>query len=318
MPSLVQLEYIVAVADHRHFGKAARACHVTQPTLSQQVRKVEDDLGILLFDRVKKPVVLTPEGEAFLEQARLILREHRRLKDMAGANSKEVAGAFHLAVIPTVSTALVPQFIERFAVKYPKVELYIDELKTETILESLRHDRLDAAILATPLPVTGFQEDPLYYEPFKLYVSKGHPLARHATCDKSDLDGAGLWLLSDGHCFKDQVVRYCSLAEDSAVPTFRNIHFQSGNLDTLRRLVRQGHGYTLIPAFMTTFMSEAEVKAHVRSFAAPEPTREISLVSRRGHWKQNITRALRESIARTLPEGVRTKADRRMEVLEVC
>lgn len=316
MPSLNQLEYIVAVADHRHFGKAARACHVTQPTLSQQVRKVEDDLGIVLFDRVKKPVVPTPEGEAFLEQARLILREHSRLKEIA-KGSREVAGAFRLGVIPTVASTLVPQFIERFAEKYPKVELTIDELKTESILEELRQDKLDAGILATPLPSGGFQEEPLYYEPFKLYVGKGHPLAKKEVCAKEDLDGAGLWLLSDGHCFKDQVIRFCSLTPGAAT-AFRNIRFQSGNLDTLRRLVRQGHGYTLIPAFMTSFMTEAEAKAHVRAFTAPEPAREISLVSRRDHWKPGIAKALKECILKTLPEGVQRTAGKRLEVLEVC
>lgn len=317
MPSLVQLEYIAAVAEHRHFGKAARACHVTQPTLSQQVRKVEDDLGMVIFDRVKKPVVLTPEGEAFLEQARLVLREHGRLKEIARARSGEVAGEFRLGVIPTVSATLVPQFLERFAGKYPKVDLHIDELKTEDILEALRQDRLDAAVLATPIPGGGFDEDPLYYEPFKLYVSRGHPLARKETCTKADLDGEGLWILNDGHCFKDQVIRYCSIVPER-LPAFRNVHFRSGNLDTLRRLVRQGHGYTLIPAFMTSYMGDAEVWAHVRAFAPPEPAREISLVCRRGHWKQSITRALKESILRTLPEGMRTRPGRKLEVLEIC
>lgn len=317
MPSLIQLEYIAAVADQRHFGKAARACHVTQPTLSQQIRKVEDDLGLLIFDRVKKPVVLTPEGEAFLEQARLILREHKRLKEIAAAHKGEVAGAFRLAIIPTVSASLVPQFLEHFSSRYPKVDLLIDELKTDSILEELRQDKLDAGIMATPLPAGGFEETPLYLEPFKLYVSKGHPLGRKEICARGDLDGSDLWLLSDGHCFKDQVVRYCSLPGD-AVPAFRNVRFQSGNLDTLRRLVRQGHGYTLIPAFMTTYMSEAEVKAHVRSFAHPEPARQISLVARRGHWKAAIAKALRESIARTLPEGVRKASARKLEVLDLC
>lgn len=317
MPSLNQLEYMVAVADHRHFGKAAKACFVTQPTLSQQIAKVEEDLGIQIFDRIKKPVVLTPEGEAFIEQARLILREHRRLKEIAKAKSGEVSGPFRLAVIPTVSSTLVPHFIESFSKRFPKVELYIDELTTEHILEGLREDRLDAAIMATPLAAEGFQEDPLYYEPFKLYVSKSHPLAAKETCAKRELDGAGLWLLSDGHCFKDQVVRYCSI-KGGDKPIFRNVHFQSGSLDTLRRLVREGHGYTLIPAFMTSYMGEAEIKAHVRSFSAPEPARQISLVSRRGNWKKGIAQALRESILKNLPEGMRASPSRKLEVLDVC
>jgi len=317
MPSIIQLEYIVAVADGRHFGKAARACHVTQPTLSQQVRKVEEDLNIRIFDRLKKPVVPTPEGEDFVEQARLILREHRRLREITLAKTGEVAGDLRLAVIPTVAATLVPHFIEHFAKKYPKVRLFIDELKTESALEGLRLDRLDAAIMATPLAEDGFREEPLYYEPFKLYISKGHSLLKKASCERKDLDGTGLWLLSDGHCFKDQVVRYCSIADGTA-PNFRNIHFQSGNLDTLRRLVKGGNGYTLLPAFMTAFMGESEIKAHVRPFAAPEPAREISLVCRRDHWKKNLTRALRESIMKNLPAGTQVSKSNRLEVLELC
>ncbi len=317
MPSLVQLEYLVAVADHRHFGKAAKACFVTQPTLSQQIAKAEEELGLPIFDRDKKPVVPTPEGEAFIDQARLILREHRRLKEIAKARTGEVSGPFRLAVIPTVAATLVPQFIEAFSRKFPKVELSIDELTTESSLAALREDRLDAAVLATPLGAEGFAEEPLYVEPFKLYVSKGHPLASRASCSKRDLDGDGLWLLNDGHCFKDQVVRYCSLG-DGDKSLFRNVHFRSGNLDTLRRLVRQGHGYTLIPAFMTAYMGEGEIKAHVRSFSSPEPARQISLVSRRGHWKQAVRRALRETVLKSLPEDMRTARGRKLEVLDVC
>jgi LysR family hydrogen peroxide-inducible transcriptional activator len=307
---------MIAVADHRHFGKAAKACFVTQPTLSQQIAKAEEDLGLPIFDREKKPVVPTPEGEAFIEQARVILREHRRLKEIAKARSGEVSGPFRLAIIPTVAATLVPHFIESFSRKYPKVDLSIEEPTTDDSLEALREDRLDAAVMATPLPAAGFLEDPLYYEPFKLYLSKDHPLVARKSVAKEDLDGAGLWLLRDGHCFKDQVVRYCSLGGEKSI--FRNVHFQSGNLDTLRRLVRQGHGYTLIPAFMTAYMGEAEIKAHVRSFSGPEPARQISLVSRRANWKKNISLALKECILKNLPEEMRTSPGKKLEVLEIC
>lgn len=317
MPSLTQLEYLVAVADLRHFGKAAFACHVSQPTLSQQVQKVEEDLGILIFDRSRKPVMATREGEAFLEQARLILREHKRLFEIAKSHSDEVAGEFRLAVIPTVAATLIPSFVAHFARKYPQAELFIEELTTEAILEELKRDRLDAGILATPLPEHGFEEMPLYYEPFKLYLSKGHPLLAKAACSKQDLEGDGLWLLRDGHCFKDQVLRYCAI-DPAAAPQFHNIHFQSGSLDTLRRLVQEGHGYTLIPAFMTAFMSKSEIENHVRPFRNPEPAREISLVSRRKHWKTNLVKALRTSITANLPKEAKETKKERLELLDVC
>jgi len=317
MPSLSQLEYLVAVADLRHFGKAAFACHVSQPTLSQQVQKVEEDLGILIFDRSKKPVMATPEGETFLEQARLILREHKRLFEIAKSHSDDVAGEFHLAVIPTVAVTLIPSFVAHFARKYPKAELFIEELTTEAILEALKLDKLDAGILATPLPEHGFEETPLYYEPFKLYLSKGHPLLSKQACSKQDLQGDGLWLLRDGHCFKDQVLRYCAIDQTSS-PQFHNIHFQSGSLDTLRRLVQEGHGYTLIPAYMTAFMSKSEIDAHVRPFQHPEPAREISLVSRRKHWKTKTMKALQASILANLPKEAKELKKERLEILDVC
>jgi LysR family transcriptional regulator, hydrogen peroxide-inducible genes activator len=315
--TLTQLEYLVAVADHRHFGKAAYACHVSQPTLSQQVQKVEEDLGLLIFDRTKKPVMLTPEGEAFLEQSRLILREHKRLFEIAKSKTGELEGEFRLAIIPTVAATLIPGFIAHFARKYPKVELYIEELTTEAILESLGRDKLDAGILATPLPQHGFEEVPMYYEPFKLYLSKGHPLLTKKECLKEDLLGEGLWLLRDGHCFKDQVLRYCAIDESSS-PHFKNIHFQSGSLDTLRRLVQEGHGYTLIPAFMTTYMTKPEIEAHVRPFRSPEPAREISLVTRRRHWKSGMIEALRKSIAANLPKEAKELKKEKLELLDVC
>jgi LysR family hydrogen peroxide-inducible transcriptional activator len=278
---------------------------------------VEEDLGILIFDRSKKPVMATPEGEIFIEQARLILREHKQLFEIAKSHSNEVAGEFHLAVIPTVAATLIPSFVAHFARKYPKAELFIEELTTESILENLKRDKLDAGIMATPLPEHGFDESPLYYEPFKLYLSKGHALLAKSACSKQDIQGDGLWLLRDGHCFKDQVLRYCAI-DQLATPQFKNIHFQSGSLDTLRRLVQEGHGYTLIPAFMTAFMTKGEIEAHVRPFRHPEPAREISLVSRRRHWKTNLTQALRASIVANLPKEAKDLKKEKLELLAVC
>jgi LysR family hydrogen peroxide-inducible transcriptional activator len=317
VPSLVQLEYIVAVAELRHFGKAAQACHISQPTLSQQIRKVEDDLNIVLFDRIKKPIMMTPEGAAFVEHARIIIREHKKLRELTKQKSEEISGPFHIGIIPTVSSTLVPHFIEHFAKTYPKVQLFIDELKTDLILEGLRHDKLDAAIMATPLAVEGLKEEPLYYEPFKIYASKGHSLLKKKTCTKTDLNGDGLWLLRDGHCFKDQVIRYCSL-NNEAPELLRNIHFQSGSLDTLRRLIDQGHGYTLIPAFMISSMSSAEISAHIRPFSQPIPAREISLVTRRDLWKKKIAEGICKSILLNLPREVYKEKNNALEVLDVC
>jgi len=317
LPTLTQVEYIIAVADHRHFGKAAKACHISQPTLSQQIQKAEELLGVVLFDRVQKPVKLTPEGQRFLEQARTVLREYRRLLELARAVTGELAGTFRLGIIPTVAASLVPLFVQRFAAKYASAELYIEEMQTESILRDLREDRIDAAVMATPLPAHTLHEDPLYYEPFHLYASPGHPILRKKALGPQDLDGAELWLLQDGHCFRDQVIRFCSIAPETP-PVLKNVHFQSGSLDTLRSLVKQGHGYTLIPAMMASFLGKEERKAHVRSFATPTPAREISLVYRRDHWKVTLAKALRQTILESLPPEVSKQKKPTLHVLELC
>lgn len=317
MASITQLEYIIAVADHRHFGRAARACRISQPTLSQQIKKVEELCDVTIFDRIKKPVVPTLAGEAFLRQARVIVREHRRLLEMTRQNPNAPEGDFRLAVIPTVAPSLIPLFIGHFSKSFPKINLTIDELKTETILEELRHDRLDAALMATPLGQTGFIEDPLYYESLLLYLSPKHPLAKNSSIAESDLDGSEMWLLQDGHCFKDQVVKFCSLKKDE-FSILKNVHFKSGNLDTLRAIVRHGTGYTMIPSLMAMNLSPQERSDQIRNFRSPVPAREISLVYRRDYWKQHLVSALKRSVLERLPSQVETRKSKRIQVLEAC
>jgi LysR family hydrogen peroxide-inducible transcriptional activator len=317
MASITQLEYIIAVADYRHFGKAAKACHISQPTLSQQIQKVEELCEITIFDRIKKPVVPTLEGEAFLKQARVIVREHKRLLEMSRQNQNAPVGDFRLAIIPTVAPSLIPLFIGQFSEKFPKINLYIDELKTENILEELRHDRLDAAIMATPLGQTGFIEDPLYYENFLLYLSSNHPLSKKTVISESDLDGSEMWLLQDGNCFKDQVVKFCSIKQND-FSILKNIHFRSGNLDTLRAVVRHGSGYTMIPSLMAMNLSHKEMGEQVRTFRTPVPAREISLVYRRDYWKQHLVSALKQTILDCLPSQVALQKSKKIQVLEAC
>ncbi len=308
MISLTQLEYVVAVDQHRHFGKAAKAVHISQPTLSQQIQKLEDDLGLILFDRLQKPIIPTEAGSAFIAQAKNVLKEQQKLLYLAGKKPAGVSGKFRLGIIPTVASHLLPLFVGAFSKKYPNVDLSIEELKTDTILQEIKNDRLDGAILATPLEESGLKEHPLYYETFFLYLSEGHPLLGKQSLTAQDLDENEMWLLQDGHCFKSQMAHFCSLnAHHDSV--FKNIHFQSGSLDTLRALVRKNRGYTMIPALMADTMSDAEVRNHVRAFKAPVPTREISFVYRRDHWKLDIIRAIEECVSSSLPASIsRTKA----------
>jgi LysR family hydrogen peroxide-inducible transcriptional activator len=315
--TLTQLEYILAVEKHRHFGKAAKACNISQPTLSQQIQKLEDELSIILFDRIQKPIVPTDEGKRFIEQAKVVMREQAKLLDTAKKGSQGVTGEFRLAVIPTVATYLIPLFLRDFSEHYPGVELFIEELKTETIIEELRSDRIDGAILATPLHEQGFKEHPLYYEPFSLYAAKGHPLLEKQKVSAKDMDGSQMWMLKDGNCFKTQVSNYCSIGP-SQDNVFKNIHFQSGSIDTLCHVIEKNQGYTLIPELMTTLMSPIRVRTHVRPFMNPAPTREISFVYRRDHWKLDIIGALEKSVVKSLPENVNRKRGKDLVVVEIC
>src|SRR6185437_11118351 len=207
MITLSQLEYVVAVALHRNFGQAADACHISQPSLSAQILKAEREAGYAFFDRLKRPVSVTEKGREFVAQAKLVLHEHERLRDLAHAGSDALQGTLRIGVIPTLAPYLVPLFIRRFAQKCPSVRLSIDELPTALLVRGLRDGQLDAAIAATPLQESGIEERPLFYEPFSLYARSGDALLRQARIALGDLKRDDIWLLSDGHCLRHQVSR---------------------------------------------------------------------------------------------------------------
>ncbi len=315
MPSISQLEYIAAVDKLRHFGKAAELCHISQPTLSMQIQKVEEEIGFLIFDRLKKPVVPTEKGIRFIEQARVLLREHQKLMDLSRSQSAQTSGEFRLGVIPTVTPYLLPLFIDQFSKKYPAVHLHVDELKTSDILALLHEDKLDAGIMATPLHEPGLTEKPLCYEPFYFYVAKNNPLHSRRRIREDDLNGDEMWLLADGHCFRNQVVRFCSLRRKDGV--FPNVQFEGGSLETLRNLIKKSQGYTLMPALFVNTLSEAERKEHIREFEQPVPTRELSVVYRRDQWKGDLLQALFKSIVSSLPPNMIKHDTKRQSVIPV-
>ncbi|MBX7149055.1 hydrogen peroxide-inducible genes activator [bacterium] len=318
MPSLTQIQYALTIEKLRHFGKAAKESHVSQPTLSQQLQKLEDEVGIIIFDRGKKPILPTPEGERFLEQAKTLMRNYDKLLHISKqTKGGGVSGDFKLAIIPTVASHLLPLILKPFSQNFPHVRLFIEEMKTETIIKELENDHLDGAILATPLEENNFKVHPLYYEPFYIYFSTNHPLLKLKEVPRDKLDNLEMWVLEDGHCFKDQMLNYCSLPRSNA-DNMGNIRFQSGSLDTLRRLVQKNMGYTFIPALMTLGLRQDELKNHVRPFKQPHPTREISLIYRRDHWKLGIIKAIEETVAKNLPSTIGQKPDKNQKVLDVC
>lgn len=316
MPTLSQLEYIIAVDRYRHFGRAASACHVSQPSLSMQVQKVEEELGLTLFDRLKKPIIPTERGQKFIEQAKVVIRESQKLESLSKQKHGALSGNFNLAVIPTLAPYLLPLFLEPFSLKYPEVKLGIDELKTETILSKLHSGDIDAALLATPLEDSSLRERVLFYEPFYLFVSPANKISQAKQLVSDDLQASEMWLLEEGHCLKEQITKFCSIARDATA--FQNIRFQGGSLETLRYLIRKSHGYTLVPHLFVNSLVAKERREWVKPFSGAAPCREISLVARRGHWKTEIISAVENIIRESLPKDLPTQpAPKKLQILKI-
>lgn len=296
--TLTQLSYIVAVATHGSFGLAARKCHVTQPTLSMQIQKLEDLLGVIIFDRSKQPVVLTPIGARLVEQARIILREAERLQEIVREESGQIQGDFRLGIIPTIAPYLLPLFLQKFMDRYPLVNLTVEELETASIVQRLKEDTLDAGILATPLHDNGILENRLYDEPFFVCFSKKDELAQKKVLHEKDLPLDRILLLNEGNCLRDQMINLCQFKAQSSKQNQR-LHFESGSLTTLIRLVEQGSGFTIVPYLALETVPKGNCLT--RPFAEPQPVREISLIVRRSYVKHNILEALRKEVLANLP-----------------
>ena len=313
--TLTQLAYILAVDKFRHFGKAARSCFVTQPTLSMQLQKLEDELGVVIFDRSKSPVLPTSEGERIINQARVVIREEKRLLDLVQQSKDELAGEFRLAVIPTLSTYILPLFLQDFVDKHPKLNLIIEESKTEEIVGMLAEDQMDAGLLVTPLNDDTLIERVLFYEPFYLFVAPEHPLAKRKKIREDDLDLKEIWLLNKGNCFRDQVLNICSERKEEQ-EVGGSIRFESGNLETLKNMVLTSSGYTVLPHLAVSQLS-AQRRKLIREFHPPVPTREVSLVYARSVLKERVIDALEETILERLPRALEAIDPRDVEVVEI-
>lgn len=290
--TITQLKYILAVAEYQNFTLASEKCFVTQPTLSMQIQKLEEELDVVLFNRKKKPIEPTEVGKRIIEQAKVIVNESERIQDIVDQQKGYIGGAFKLGIIPTVMPQLLPLFLKTFIKKYPKVNLVIEELTTEEIINQLADGHLDAGIAATPLETDFIKESVLYYEPFVGFINKNHRLAAQKTLSVEDLDIDDILLLEDGHCFKDNILNLCkSFRKDP------NGHFklESGSFDTLIKLTKEELGMTLLPYLLTYDLSEADKKL-LRPFNKPTPSREISLIHHSSQLKIQMIEALKEVI----------------------
>ena len=299
--TLLQLSYIVCVDKHKSFSKASKECFVTQPTLSMQIQKLEEELGVTVFDRGTKPISATEIGRIIIEQAHTILHESVKIKQSVEAEMTEITGLFRVGIIPTLAPYLLNLFLQNFITKHPKVELVIEELQTKEIIERLMTDKLDVALLATPLHQKNLSERPLFYEPFVAYVSETHRLNTRKKINVNDLQLSDMWLLTEGHCFRGQTVALCKQKRPEYVRGKGSLKFESGNLDTLRKLVEQNYGMTLLPYLAVRELSEEKKKLYMREFVSPVPKREISLVYNRSYAKKKMLDVFAHEITFSVP-----------------
>jgi len=287
--TISQLQYVLKVAKYQSFTLAAEKCFVTQPTLSMQIQKLEEELKIKIFDRSKKPLELTKVGRKIVAQAQNIVSESNRIEDIVATEKGFIGGEFILGIIPTVMPTILPMFLKSITKKYPKLKLIIEELNTDDIINRLENGTLDAAIAATPLVNQNIIELPLYLEPFLVYSpSEANNLKEIAI---EDLEFNNILLLKDGHCFKNNIVNLCN------VEMINTKHFElkSGSIETLIKLADEGLGITLLPYLHTLEMNEKR-KNKLVSFKDPKPAREISLIHHKSDLKIHIINALHKNI----------------------
>ena len=306
--TLTQLKYIIAVDRYRHFATAAEKSYVTQPTLSMQIHKLEEELGITIFDRSKSPVIPTEIGEKIIAEAKKIIKQSKHIEDLATLNDDELRGTFRIGIIPTVAPYLLPLFLRNFRKKYPDVRLIFEEVVTDKLLDLLNQDHLDIGIIATPADRGNIFEEDLYYEPFLGYVSEDHPLAKKDRLSVDDLEVTNLWLLNEGHCFRDQTVKLCKKFRKNKLDNPK-IEFESGNLETLKQLVEQNFGMTLLPYLAKSQINAQCAKAHLREFDDPVPRRKVRIVYGREYLKKNIIEAFKKEVMASIPDVLKKEED---------
>lgn len=310
--TFTQLEYIIAVDAWRHFGTAAEKCFVTQPTLSMQIQKLEEELGIKIFDRSKQPVMATEVGAEIIEQARQIINSKNHLWDTVQLKKGILAGELRIGIIPTLAPYLLPLFIQSFTKKYPQVRLVVNEMMTDLLIARLREGKIDAGILVTPLQEAGIKEYVLFYEEMMAYVSKKNSAYAKTYVLPQDIDPNKLWLLEEGHCFRSQIENLCELRKSSIEAS--HFEYEAGSIETLIRMIELNDGVTIIPELATLDMPVKQMQL-IRHFKKPVPMREVSLVVHRNQVKKRLVDMLRQEILQAVPEKI--KANKPANVVAV-
>lgn len=295
--TLQQLEYILAVNQFRHFAKAAEYCRVTQPTLSAMIQKLEEELDTRIFDRSQQPVCPTPVGIHIIEQAQNILVQANRIKNIIEEEKHSLTGTFKLGILPTVAPYLLPRFFPQLMKKYPDLDIRVVEMKTNDIKKALQTGEIDAGIVASLAGMEELQQTPLFYEQFFAYVSREDALFNNEVIRTSDLNGEQLWLLDEGHCFRDQLVRFCQMKSARA----SQLAYHLGSMETFMRMVESGKGVTFIPELAVLQLGDTQ-KELVRPFAIPCPTRQVVLLTNKNFIRYTLLEALTKEITLSVPK----------------
>jgi LysR family hydrogen peroxide-inducible transcriptional activator len=295
--TLTQLEYVVALDTYRHFLLASEKCFVTQPTLSMQIQKLEDELGVKLFDRTKQPVIPTEIGASIIAQARVVLREAGMIRQLISDQKDALTGELRIGIIPTLAPYLLPPLYKEMREKYPQLNLVIKETITEEVIHELKSNWLDCGLVVTPLKDPSIKEDVLFYEELFVYVSKKNALIDKKYVLPNDIDPNQLWLLEEGHCFRSQVLNLCELRKRGDF----HVRYETGNIETLKRMVDKSDGITILPELAVMEFSKLQLKL-VKRLKEPSPAREVSLVTHRDYIKSKLIKTLKEEILNIVPK----------------
>ncbi len=296
--TLIQLEYVLALYDLKSFSRAAEKCFVTQPNLSMQIDRLEKELGVKLFDRGRQSVEATSTGRVLVEKARNIMRETNSFREYLKSQQNDMSGSYRIGIIPTLAPYLIPLFLPQFRKDFPDTRLIIEELITEDIVRLLKEDKLDVGIAVTPLEERLLREVPVFNEPIFGYVSTDHPLYAASEIDEEMLSSYPIWLLSQGHCFRSQVLNICDQPLQSSESA--DFVYESGSLETLKNLVSMGNGVTLLPALAA--YNKVEHLKMIKRFKDPQPLREVSLVVHEHSTRNKLIESLYSTIVDKVPE----------------
>ena len=295
--TLQQMEYIVAVYRLRHFAKAAEHCGVTQPTLSAMIQKLEQEFGVKLFERSSQQVVPTAIGRLVVEQAWRVISRARKIKDIVEEERNALSGVFRIGILPTIAPYLLPRFFTRLMEEYPDIDFRVSEMKTADCKKALARGEIDVAIIVSLGEIEGMEQDSLYFEQFIAYVSESDSLFQSKSIRSADLPGHFLWLLDEGHCFRDQLVKFCNIK--SACDS--KLTYSLGSIETFMRMVEAGQGITFIPELALDQLTESQ-KRLVRPFAIPIPTREVVLLTTKTFVRKGIKQMMINEIRDSVPQ----------------